>query len=93
MNQTAEGSGASFMEKVSAFIVDKRSLIFLITIILLIFSAFSAQLGRGRERPHLLPAGGFRNKAGAERHGRTVHHLRHGEDHGRETSRWTKPTR
>ena len=41
MNQTAEGSGASFMEKVSAFIVDKRSLIFLITIILLIFSAFS----------------------------------------------------
>ena len=37
MNQTAEGSGASFMEKVSAFIVDKRSLIF----ILLIFSAFS----------------------------------------------------
>ena len=41
MNQTAEGSGVSFMEKVSAFIVDKRSLIFLITIILLIFSAFS----------------------------------------------------
>ena len=32
MNQTAEGSGASFMEKLSAFIVDKRSLIFLITI-------------------------------------------------------------
>ena len=41
MNQTQEASGASFMEKLSAFIVDKRSLIFLITIILLIFSAFS----------------------------------------------------
>ena len=48
MNQTAEGSGASFMEKVSAFIVDKRSLIFLITIILLIFSPSRATGSRSR---------------------------------------------
>ena len=41
MNQTSEASGASFMEKLATFIVDKRNLIFLITVILLIFSAFS----------------------------------------------------
>ena len=38
--QTQE-SGSSFLEKVSTFIVDKRNLIFLLVIILLIFSAFS----------------------------------------------------
>ena len=37
----AEKNSSSFMEKVAAFIVDKRSLIFLLTIILLVFSFFS----------------------------------------------------
>ena len=37
----SNANGASFMEKLSTFIVDKRSLIFLITIIGLIFSAVS----------------------------------------------------
>ena len=37
---TQENNG-SFLEKLSAFIVDKRNLVFLIVIILLIFSAFS----------------------------------------------------
>ena len=40
MSQT-NANGATFMEKLSTFIVDKRNLIFLITIIGLIFSAFS----------------------------------------------------
>lgn len=40
MSQTNANS-ATFMEKLSTFIVDKRNLIFLITIIGLIFSAFS----------------------------------------------------
>ena len=39
-NETKE-TGSSFMEKLSTFIVDKRNLIFLLTIILLIFSVFS----------------------------------------------------
>ena len=39
MSDTAKGP--SFMEKLATFIVDKRNLIFLITIIGLIFSAFS----------------------------------------------------
>ena len=39
-NETKE-TGSSFMEKVATFIVDKRNLIFLLTIILLIFSVFS----------------------------------------------------
>ena len=34
-------TGATFMEKVATFIVDKRNLIFLLTIILLVFSVFS----------------------------------------------------
>ena len=37
----AEKNSSSFMEKVAAFIVDKRNLIFLLTIILLVFSFFS----------------------------------------------------
>ena len=37
----SKANGATFMEKLSTFIVDKRNLIFLITIIGLIFSAFS----------------------------------------------------
>ncbi len=41
MNNTAAQTGSTFMEKVSTFIVDKRNLIFLLTIILLVFSAFS----------------------------------------------------
>ena len=40
MSQT-NANGATFMEKLSTFIVDKRNLIFLITIIGLIFSAFA----------------------------------------------------
>ena len=39
-NETKE-TGSSFMEKLSTVIVDKRNLIFLLTIILLVFSAFS----------------------------------------------------
>ena len=39
-NETKE-NGSSFMEKLSTVIVDKRNLIFLLTIILLVFSAFS----------------------------------------------------
>ena len=35
------GSGTPFLVKLSGFIVDKRNLVFLIVIILLIFSAFS----------------------------------------------------
>ena len=34
-------TGASFLEKLSTVIVDKRNLVFLIVIILLVFSAFS----------------------------------------------------
>ena len=41
MSNPTKETGATFMEKVSTFIVDKRSLIFLLTIILLVFSAFS----------------------------------------------------
>ena len=41
MSEASKANGATFMEKLSAFIVDKRNLIFLITIIGLIFSAFS----------------------------------------------------
>ena len=41
MSEASKATGATFMEKLSAFIVDKRNLIFLITIIGLIFSAFS----------------------------------------------------
>ena len=37
----SNASGMTFMEKLSTFIVDKRSLIFLITIIGLLFSAVS----------------------------------------------------
>ena len=37
----SKANGTTFMEKLSTFIVDKRNLIFLITIIGLIFSAFS----------------------------------------------------
>ena len=40
MSQT-NANNATFMEKLSTFIVDKRNLFFLLTIILLIFSAFS----------------------------------------------------
>ena len=39
-NETKE-TGSSFMEKLSTVIVDKRNLIFLLTIILLVFSALS----------------------------------------------------
>ena len=39
-NETKE-TGSSFMEKLSTVIVDKRNLIFLLTIILLVFSVFS----------------------------------------------------
>ena len=41
MSNPTKETGATFMEKISTFIVDKRSLIFLLTIILLVFSAFS----------------------------------------------------
>ena len=41
MSNEKTESGSSFMEKLATFIVDKRNLIFLITIILLIFSVFS----------------------------------------------------
>ena len=41
MSNEAKETGSSFMEKVATFIVDKRNLIFLLTIILLIFSVFS----------------------------------------------------
>ena len=47
MSQT-NANGATFMEKLSTFIVDKRNLIFLITIIGLIFSAFPATGSRWR---------------------------------------------
>ena len=39
-NNTPE-SGGSFMEKLSTFIVDKRNLIYLIVVLLIIFSMFS----------------------------------------------------
>ena len=54
-NETKE-TGSSFMEKLSTVIVDKRNLIFLLTIILLVFLRLFPQLGRGRERPDVLPA-------------------------------------
>ena len=41
MSDHSTETGATFMEKVSTFIVDKRNLIFLLTIILLVFSVFS----------------------------------------------------
>ena len=41
MSNETKGTGSSFMEELSTFIVDKRNLIFLLTIILLIFSVFS----------------------------------------------------
>ena len=37
----AQETGSSFLEKLSTVIVDKRNLVFLIVIILLVFSAFS----------------------------------------------------
>ena len=47
-NNTPE-SGGSFMEKLSTFIVDKRNLIYLIVVLLIIFSMFSPKLGGGGE--------------------------------------------
>ena len=41
MSNETKKTGSSFMEKLSTVIVDKRNLIFLLTIILLVFSAFS----------------------------------------------------
>ena len=41
MNETMNETKATPMEKLATFIVDKRNLFFLITIIMLIFSAFS----------------------------------------------------
>lgn len=41
MGENKERSGNSFMTKLATFIVDKRNLFFLLTIIMLIFSAFS----------------------------------------------------
>mgnify|MGYP004514066211 FL=1 len=41
MSDTHKETGGTFMEKLATFIVDKRNLIFLLTIIGLIFSAFS----------------------------------------------------
>ena len=41
MSKSAPENETSFMEKLSAFIVDKRNLIYLLTVILLIFSLFS----------------------------------------------------
>lgn len=41
MAKNKEKSGGGFMNRLATFIVDKRSLFFLITIIMLIFSAFS----------------------------------------------------
>ena len=41
MPENNEKVGNSFMTKLAAFIVDKRNLFFLLTIIMLIFSAFS----------------------------------------------------
>ena len=46
-NSVSSG-GESFMVKLATFIVDKRNLFFLITVIILvIFSMFSRELGRG----------------------------------------------
>lgn len=41
MAENKENQGNSFMNKLATFIVDKRNLFFLLTIIMLIFSAFS----------------------------------------------------
>ena len=41
MSNESKETGSSFMEKLATFIVDKRNLIFLLTIILLVFSVFS----------------------------------------------------
>lgn len=41
MSNESKATGSSFMEKLATVIVDKRNLIFLLTIILLVFSVFS----------------------------------------------------
>ena len=41
MEKPAQPAEATFMEKLSTVIVDKRNLIFLLTVILLVFSAFA----------------------------------------------------
>ena len=41
MSNESKETGSSFMEKLATVIVDKRNLIFLLTIILLVFSVFS----------------------------------------------------
>ena len=41
MAENKQKPGKSFMNKLASFIVDKRNLFFLLTIIMLIFSAFS----------------------------------------------------
>lgn len=41
MEENKKKSGNSFMTNLATFIVDKRNLFFLLTIIMLIFSAFS----------------------------------------------------
>lgn len=48
MSNETKKTGSSFMEKLSTVIVDKRNLIFLLTIILLVFSAFPATGSRSR---------------------------------------------
>lgn len=48
MSNEAKETGSSFMEKLATFIVDKRNLIFLLTIILLIFPSFPATGSRSR---------------------------------------------
>ena len=63
------------MVKLATFIVDKRNLFFLLTIIGLVFSAFSRNCVEVEN--DLLSAGRFRDEAGAERHGGAVHDLRH----------------
>ena len=41
MEENHSKAGGGFMAKLATFIVDKRNLFFLLTVILLIFSAFS----------------------------------------------------
>ena len=84
MAKPTEQSGESFMLKLARFIVDKRNLVFLVVIIGLIFSVFSRSWVQVENDLTVYLPADSETKPGARRHGRAVHHLRHGERHGRQ---------